>query len=74
MYADQLKNEQTARVLLLKHSKEKKERLTVMGICKNAIIRYHGTTLFRDPLLFEVDETLLAIRRKDARLIEVELL
>ena len=46
----------------------------MMGICKNAIIRYHGTTLFRDPLLFEVDETLLAIRRKDARLIEVELL
>ncbi len=72
MNAAQLKKGESARVVALHHPIKHQERLTALGIYKNAMLTYHTTTLFFDPLLFEVEGRLLAIRKKDAYAIEVE--
>ncbi len=61
-------------VRALHHTPAHKERLISLGICPKGKIIYRATTLFHDPLLFEVEDALVALRRKDAQKIEVVLL
>lgn len=71
MNATELKKGQSAHVIALHHPLLQRERLISLGISKGAILTYHTTTLFHDPILFEVEDRLVAIRRSDAVLIEV---
>ena len=48
-----------------------RKRLSEMGISAGTAIIFRGTLLWRDPLLFETRDAMLALRRKDARRIEV---
>ena len=49
-----------------------RKRLSETGISAGTSIIFRGTLLWRDPLLFETRDAMLALRRKDARRIEVE--
>ena len=71
MNATEVRKEQSARVIALHHPLAQRERLISLGISKGAILTNHVTTLFHDPILFEVEDRLVAIRRSDAALIEV---
>ena len=48
-----------------------RKRLSEMGISAGTAIIFRGTLLWRDPLLFETRDAMHALRRKDARRIEV---
>lgn len=72
MNATELHKGEKAVIVNILLSDEKSGRLYDFGICTGAEIIFCATTLFHDPLLFEVDGTLLAVRRKDACHIEVK--
>ena len=72
MNATELRKGEKAVIVNVLLSDEKSGRLYDFGICTGSEIMFFTTPLFHDPLLFEVDGTLLAVRRRDACHIEVK--
>ena len=72
MNATELRKGEKAVIVNVLLSDEKSGRLYDFGICIGAEIMFCTTTLYHDQLLFEVDGTLLADRRRGACQIEVK--
>ena len=71
MLASELKRGQRGVVRAIHMEEADRKRLSEMGISAGTAIIFRGTLLWRDPLLFETRDAMLALRRKDARRIDV---
>lgn len=67
-----LKKQESAVIVSIDLSLADQQRLAMLGLQVNETIRYIDSTLWHDPLIFQINESLLAIRRADALFIQVE--
>ncbi|HHU43389.1 MAG: FeoA domain-containing protein [Bacillota bacterium] len=70
---ERLKKGVIGKVIDIKCPNTIKKRLMDMGLCLGAKIEYIGKAPLGDPLLFKVKEILLALRKKVAKDIIVEI-
>ena len=68
----ELKEFEVGLIVELRLNQRDVRRLEEIGITKGNKLLYIQTTIFHDPLLFEIDDTLIAIRLHDAKQIFVE--
>lgn len=68
----ELKNGEKGRILSLNGDADFCRKLRSMGIAENVPVRYVFESPFGDPAAYESQGLLIAVRRRDGTLIEVE--
>ena len=68
----ELKNGEKGRILSLNGDADFCRKLRSMGIAENVPVRYVFESPFGDPAAYESQGLLIAVRRRDGALIEVE--
>lgn len=56
----------------LQMSQQDRQRLQMLGVEAGQTLCFIGSPLWNDPMLFQLEDNLLALRRQDARHIIVE--
>lgn len=49
------------------------QKLTSLGVCKGCPISIEKQTIFADPIIFQINDSRIALRKKEAQLLMIEL-